>query len=186
MSIVLQSTGGGSVTINEPSTASNFTQTLPASTGTVITTGSPQSGSVLQAIEFALSTQYALSPTSTPTSIGLSATITPKFTTSKILILTNVWLNAAAAAGGSGYVIYRGATAIWDYQETTGSGGSFNTYFPTSVYIFQNLQTIDSPVTTSATTYEVKVTPYNSTITYNSNSTYGSSRSSIILMEIAA
>ena len=39
MSIVLQSSGGGSVTINEPSTASNFTQTLPAGTGSVVVSG---------------------------------------------------------------------------------------------------------------------------------------------------
>jgi hypothetical protein len=36
MSIILQSSGGGSVTIAEPTTASNFTQTLPAATGNVI------------------------------------------------------------------------------------------------------------------------------------------------------
>jgi hypothetical protein len=35
MSLVLQSSGGGSVTIAEPTTASNFTQTLPAATGDV-------------------------------------------------------------------------------------------------------------------------------------------------------
>ena len=35
MSIVLQSSGGGQITIQEPATASNFTQTLPAATGTV-------------------------------------------------------------------------------------------------------------------------------------------------------
>ena len=51
MSIVLQSSGGGSVTINEPTTASNFTQTLPAATGTVMVSGnmpafSAYSGSV--------------------------------------------------------------------------------------------------------------------------------------------
>ena len=39
MSIVLQSTGGGSVSIVEPTTASNFTQTLPAATGTVMVSG---------------------------------------------------------------------------------------------------------------------------------------------------
>jgi hypothetical protein len=39
MSIILQSSGGGSVTIAEPTTASNFTQTLPAATGTVVITG---------------------------------------------------------------------------------------------------------------------------------------------------
>jgi len=35
MSLVLQSSGGGSVTIAEPATASNFTQDLPAASGTV-------------------------------------------------------------------------------------------------------------------------------------------------------
>jgi hypothetical protein len=39
MSIVLQSSGGGSVTVQEPSTASNFTQTLPAATGTLVLSG---------------------------------------------------------------------------------------------------------------------------------------------------
>ena len=35
MSLVLQSSGGGQITIQEPTTASNFTQTLPAATGDV-------------------------------------------------------------------------------------------------------------------------------------------------------
>jgi hypothetical protein len=35
MSLVLQSSGGGSVTLEEPTTASNFTQTLPAADGTI-------------------------------------------------------------------------------------------------------------------------------------------------------
>jgi len=39
MSLVLQSSGGGSVTIAEPTTASNFTQTLPAASGEVVVTG---------------------------------------------------------------------------------------------------------------------------------------------------
>ena len=39
MSIVLQSSGGGLITINEPTTASNFTQTLPAGTGTTVVNG---------------------------------------------------------------------------------------------------------------------------------------------------
>jgi hypothetical protein len=39
MSIVLQSSGGGQITIQEPATASNFTQTLPAATGDVMVSG---------------------------------------------------------------------------------------------------------------------------------------------------
>lgn len=40
MSLKLNSTGGGSVTLQEPTTASNFTLTLPAQTATVITDSS--------------------------------------------------------------------------------------------------------------------------------------------------
>ena len=39
MSLVLQSSGGGQITIQEPATASNFTVTLPAATGTAMVSG---------------------------------------------------------------------------------------------------------------------------------------------------
>jgi hypothetical protein len=39
MSLVLQSSGGGQITIQEPATASNFTQTLPAADGTLVLAG---------------------------------------------------------------------------------------------------------------------------------------------------
>jgi hypothetical protein len=39
MSLVLQSSGGGSVTIAEPTTASDFTQTLPAADGVTMVSG---------------------------------------------------------------------------------------------------------------------------------------------------
>jgi len=42
MSLVLQSSGGGQITIQEPATASNFTQSLPAATGDVMVSGNQQ------------------------------------------------------------------------------------------------------------------------------------------------
>jgi hypothetical protein len=39
MSIVLQSSGGGQITVQEPTTASNFTQTLPAADGVTMVSG---------------------------------------------------------------------------------------------------------------------------------------------------
>jgi hypothetical protein len=48
MSLVLQSSGGGQVTIQEPATASNFTQTLPAATGTVMVSGNMPAFSAYQ------------------------------------------------------------------------------------------------------------------------------------------
>lgn len=55
MSIVLQSTGGGSITINEPTTASNFTQTLPAATGDVMVSGNMPAFSAYQSSSQTLS-----------------------------------------------------------------------------------------------------------------------------------
>jgi hypothetical protein len=48
MSLVLQSSGGGQITIQEPATASNFTQTLPAATGTVQVSGNQPAFSAYQ------------------------------------------------------------------------------------------------------------------------------------------
>jgi hypothetical protein len=48
MSVILQSSGGGQITINEPATASNFTQTLPAATGTVMVSGNQPAFSAYQ------------------------------------------------------------------------------------------------------------------------------------------
>jgi hypothetical protein len=42
MSVILQSSGGGQITIQEPTTASNFTQTLPAASGEVVLYFAPQ------------------------------------------------------------------------------------------------------------------------------------------------
>jgi hypothetical protein len=55
MSLVLQSSSGGSVTINEPTTASNFTQTLPAATGTVMVSGNMPAFSAYQSSNQTLS-----------------------------------------------------------------------------------------------------------------------------------
>lgn len=54
MSLKLNSSGGGSVTIQEPTTASDFTLTLPAATGTVLTTvtaGVPVNGPAFSAYQ---------------------------------------------------------------------------------------------------------------------------------------
>jgi hypothetical protein len=54
MSLVLQSSGGGQVTIQEPTTASNFTQTLAGTTGTLapIVSGTAQASTSGTSIPF--------------------------------------------------------------------------------------------------------------------------------------
>jgi hypothetical protein len=182
MSIVLQSTGGGSITINEPTTASNFTQTLPASTGTVITTGSPQVGSVLQVVSANYATQTG-PITTTYTDTGLSASITPKFSTSKILVMfsQSTYIAGGGTDSGGQLRILRGATAIYEMAST-----SIYIYNPTSgteLALFQSVNYLDSPATTSSTTYKTQGLGGNGGNFYLQ---LNNSPSTITLMEIAA
>jgi len=152
MSLILQSSGGGQITIQEPATASNFTQTLPAANGTIITTESPQSGSVIQVINASYTTQTSNS-TSTFADTGLSASITPRFATSRILVLadiggvykdsnsTIVWLN-----------LLRGSTVISGMERYGAFTGNTNPMGVAS----SSISFLDSPATTSATTYKVQ------------------------------
>jgi hypothetical protein len=68
MSLVLQSSGGGSVTLNEPTTASNFTQDIPAVTGNVVIDSATQT-----LTNKTLTTPTLTSPTfaGTPTGVGV-------------------------------------------------------------------------------------------------------------------
>jgi hypothetical protein len=50
MSLILQSSGGGQITIQEPATASNFTQTLPAASGEVMVSGNQPAFSAYQSV----------------------------------------------------------------------------------------------------------------------------------------
>jgi hypothetical protein len=178
MSIVLQSTGGGSVTINEPTTASNYTQTLPASDGTIITTGSPAVGSIIQVVG-ANNTMSNTTITSTSAvSLGLTASITPKFSTSKIYIMATFSMTQDGLDNAQSSVyIYRsgsnlrgGGTCLAMYDTP---GGDVGFSIPTSFY--------DSPATTSATSYTI----YGSVSNASSQFRPRSGTDTIILMEVA-
>jgi hypothetical protein len=181
MSLVLQSSGGGSITIEEPITASNFTQTLPASTGTVVTTGTPQSGSVIQVVQGSTTT-ITTTTTNTYIDTTLSASITPKFATSTILVL--VTMNGVGKTTSDTVVnlrLLRGASVISTFAVgTIGFTGSTASNFPGS----SSVNIIDSPATISSTTYKVQFSSGNNTgvvSVQNANSV-----STITLLEIAA
>ena len=177
MSLVLQSSGGGSVTIAEPTTASNFTQTLPASDGTIVTTGSPQSGGVIQVVsEIIVSTTTTTS--TTPVSTGLSVSITPKFSTSKIFIFASYNLDNDTSGNNAFSTIYRNSTNL-------GVNGYFGQVFcnPARSIVSICSSFLDSPATVSSTTYAIYFAiPAGGTIGFNTNS----QSCTITAMEIAA
>ncbi len=132
-------------------------------------------GKVLQVIQSSDSTELSTTSTSL-VDIGLSASITPSSSSNKILIIVDAQGQNPSNVGW-GNAIVRGSTAIFQT----------NTY---SNYSSQETQTnrrasycyLDSPSTTSATTYKLQVYCYNpGTILMNESS----NPTTMTLMEIA-
>ena len=119
---------------------------------------------------------------------GLSVSITPSSTSSKILVLITLGGVANSGANTESFRVFRGATWIAQPAVVGGNGaGSFvswcTTYAPTASFSY-----LDSPATTSATTYKVQ-----GSISGGAGTTYVNRRgadtasgqsSTIILMEI--
>jgi len=139
----------------------------------------PSSGKVLQVVS-ATNATAVVSSSTTFVDTNLTATITPSSATSKILVMVtqSCFKSAANASLGLKLNINRGASAIFTsiYLLYTGTAIELST--------FETIGYLDSPSTTSATTYKtqfanqfnnasVEVQPSNTT-------------SSIILMEIGA
>jgi hypothetical protein len=84
MSLVLQSSGGGQITIQEPATASNFTQTLPAADGTVMVSGNQPAFSAFnsgtQTVSHATATKLVLNTERFDTANAFDNTSNYRFT----------------------------------------------------------------------------------------------------------
>ena len=131
-----------------------------------MTSASMPTGSVLQVV----TTQYTTATTwsaTTLTAHGASATITPSSTSSKILITVNVHHETYGVGGqdpGLGFAYKRGSTNIWEtatayaYYFYPGASERHEERGWTSLP-----QYLDSPSTTSATTYALWARKYNST-----------------------
>ena len=178
MSVILQSSGGGQITLQEPTTASNFTQTLPASTGTIVTTGSPQSGSVIQVVNSIATSNQTSNATATYADTGLTATITPKFATSKILVICSQGMFKDTTSPGIFMQLLRGSTSLLV------NGRLGITDVTAGCSFIWSCNYLDSPATTSATTYKTQFRNFNTTGVAYVN--VDNSTAQITLLEIAA
>ena len=117
---------------------------------------------------------------STFTDISLSASITPKYATSKILVKFNV-VSASNNGSGGSYQnkarILRGSTNIYEVGRAPW-GNSVS-----GIGQMLSLEYMDSPNTTSATTYKVQCA--NGSGSGNVTAHMGNSNAQVILMEIA-
>jgi hypothetical protein len=141
-------------------------------------------GQVLQVVNASYSTTVSVS-NATLVDTGLTASITPKFSTSKILVLVNqngnigsntadVGMRVALLRGASQIALIDGAAAY------NGAGGA-----PIGVGSIA-ISYLDSPATTSATTYKTQFANRTVGATGSVSTQNTSSTSTITLMEIAA
>ena len=170
------------------STANTNTRLGIGSNGQVLTVASgvpawaspAGGGKVLQVLQATYSTETSIA-TTTYTDTGLSLSITPSSATSKILIFTNQQCYFTGTTRGISSRILRGATEIYKQDPS-----DYLAWFKSDdgELSFQNqMQYLDSPATTSATTYKTQGASRSSN---NSIWQRGSLKSSIILMEIGA
>jgi hypothetical protein len=152
-------------------------------------------GKVLQVVQATYSTQTTVSST-TFTDTGLSASITPSATSSKVLVLVSQYCTWGADDDGAGMSLklLRGSTDVYQPSGTGAQIGnllslySFSSGTPkgASGRTIASLHYLDSPSTTSSTTYK---TQQRSQTTANSAYSYtqeASGTSTIILLEIGA
>lgn len=152
-------------------------------------------GSVLQVVNVIKTDTFASSVTGAWTDItGLTVSITPKFNTSKILVMAAVY---GSSRFNSSVRMVRDSTAIFigdaggsRPQVTT---GSFYTYVDANISSVQPITGLDSPATTSATTYKIQFWQVGGGASFtcnrsqndSDNTDTGRGVSTITLMEIA-
>lgn len=150
------------------------------------------SGSVIQVASATKTDTFSTTSTSFTDVTGLSVSITPVSTSSKVLVIATIsGISTNNADGGSsGYVIVRGSTII--AQNTSLSqdlaGQLSNRFIGSTAFTVNHATTfLDSPATTSATTYKIQVQTQGSNTLYINRDVDGvvGSVSSITVMEIA-
>lgn len=198
MPLILAGATSGVTTLQATDGATQ-TITLPNATGTLVTTNTMPTGSVLQVV----STDYtgtASSTSATPADVsGFSATITPSSASNKILVFVSV----AFGFNNDAYpyvLLKRNGTSISVGTSATGTrlnvflSGTGTADTGSTVYRFHQASKsyLDSPSSTSALTYQIQLaSPYSGYIGYINRVYDGSDASyiqyptsSITLMEI--
>ena len=151
-----------------------------------VTSAKLPAGSVLQVKTGVYSTQTNISTAGAYEDTGLSLSITPTSTSSKILIVyaMHFRINSNSSDVGMAFRVVRGSTAIdtpvtsYDNYSYDGGGRTDNRTSDTKFYL-------DSPATTSAVTYKIQMISYSESGAETRTQSDGN-KSRIMLMEIAA
>ncbi len=205
VAITGNASGTGTFTIAAPNSNTDRTLILPDNAGTLLSSASAvaksqmYAGAVLQVVQTVKTDTFSTQSTSYVDITGLSCSITPSSSSSKILVLTNISIQSQNAHGG-GMILLRNGTAInqadaaSNRRRSSFSGHGFTG--DASGESMMQLAVIgtylDSPNSTSSVTYKVQVVNNGTETQYinfqrddSDNNDRTRCVSSITLMEIA-
>ena len=158
-------------------------------------TQASSSPKVLQVLSTTKTDTFTLASSTFTDITGLSVSITPSSATNKIMVFMNVIGNGAPGSGWGGLRIMRDSTAIC-VGDTPGSRVAVSGFMyvnDATLLASTSNSVLDSPATTSATTYKVQFmtnsagTGYiNRTQTDTNNNSFARAASTITVMEISA
>jgi len=137
----------------------------PKTTGGVINA----KGMVIQVVQGGRTSRVTVS-SNTFTDVGVSATITPKSSSSKILIMLTGVMSNSSAGNQTALKLFRNSTEIGSGTGASGSGSGKNVFMSmlqeaNSSYHFDGFgqNFLDEPSTTSEITYKIQMASFNAT-----------------------
>jgi hypothetical protein len=146
-------------------------------------------GKVLQVVQATYDTAVTVTST-TQSDTGLSCSITPSSTSSRILILVTQFFThyRTGTFVSGGWSLVRGSTRIFPDDELGNAGGYADngTSVYKELYVTQNISYVDSPATTSSTTYKTQMRVNIATGSAGIVAQNDTTKASMILMEIGA
>jgi len=181
------------VGLTDTQTLTNKSIVATQLTGTIAVARLP-AGSVLQVVSTTKTDSFTSTTTNSFTDItSMSVSITPTSSSSKIYVTVTGTCSGQSATSGSNLRLVRGSTAI-----CIGDAAGSTTQASTNSYQLDvnqsnpfSISFLDSPATTSSTTYKIQFFITAGTFYFNrtqsdSNSSNGRFASTITVMEIAA
>ena len=153
-----------------------------------ITSAKLNAGKILQVIQTVKDAKFTTTSTSFTDVTGLSASITPSSSSNKVLVTASFCSSQGSSSAINMFNLVRGSTNI-------GQAASSQTFTSTRTHYnvdsdnihTVHLQLLDSPSTTSATTYKIQAKCNTGTLIMgNRNSDDGEQISIITLMEVSA
>ena len=151
-----------------------------------------RSGGILQVVSTTKTDTFTTSSTSFTDITGLSASITPSSTSSKIIVIAQIGIADVSTANTINFRLMRGATAI-GVGDAAGIRlqSSFRQTLTADRGVSSSMTFLDSPSTSATTTYSVQIATetvavyVNRTATDTNTPARGRTASTITLMEIA-